>query len=312
MGPPQDSGFRGRQMGQFVGREEAGNVPGTVGTEMIADPFGNAAQHGRIVVAPGNDVGARLHVDAERVCAGNGIEHRLHAGGGADVAVEGIVQALDVGTQHVHHRRHRFQGLVGDETVGHVHRVQAGLAGQMRDVQHVLEPHRRLRIGEGDALDAMAPGRGDDFLGRDPGGGGLAPRQFVECRHAPGDLEVVAAAAAEVAAITADGHDSRPRAEMAYRLVLDGPHVDGGEDAIGKVVQGAMAVDVGLAETPLAVLEPAAPQAQVAAGGAVVEPFLQAGFDQPIAGGLGGSGHDEPRLENVRRLPPSTAAPPRC
>jgi hypothetical protein len=66
---------------------------------------------------------------------------------------------------------------------------------------------------------------------------------------------------------------------MAYWFVFDAVNGDGRQNAIRKVIQGPVTIHMRLAKSPLPMAELAAPQTQVTAGGAVVELFLQAGFD---------------------------------
>ncbi len=69
---------------------------------------------------------------------------------------------------------------------------------------------------------------------------------------------------------------------MPYRFVLDRTDIDGGENTVTEIVQRAMTIDVGLAETTLAVCQLAAPQAQVTLGGAIGVTGLQPGFNQSV------------------------------
>ena len=65
--------------------------------------------------------------------------------------------------------------------------------------------------------------------------------------------------------------------------------VDRRDNAIGKIIQGAITVDVGLTEAALAVADLAAPQTEVTTGGAVIDLLLQAGLHQLVlVGGFSG------------------------
>ena len=86
----------------------------------------------------------------------------------------------------------------------------------------------------------------------------------------------MAAGTAETTAVTADRHDLGAGPVVFDRFGLDRADIDGRNYAVGQIIQGAVAVDVGLAEPALAVAEPTTPQTQVAAGAAVVLPLLQA------------------------------------
>ena len=97
----------------------------------------------------------------------------------------------------------------------------------------------------------------------------------------------MAAAAAEVAAVAAHGHHLGAGPIVFDGFVFDGADVDGREDAVAKIVEGTVAVDVGLAEAALAVRQFAAPQAQLALRGAVGMARLQFGFHQLVLAMIG-------------------------
>jgi hypothetical protein len=107
-------------------------------------------------------------------------------------------------------------------------------------------------------------------------------REFVERFHAPGNLEVVATLAAEVAAVATDRHHLAVGAVVKHRLVADRLDFDRRDDAVGKVVEFAVAIHVRLAEAALAVPQAATPQAQVADHVAVVQRLLQLAFDELV------------------------------
>ena len=69
---------------------------------------------------------------------------------------------------------------------------------------------------------------------------------------------------------------------MPHGLVFNRIYIDGRQNTIGQVVQRAITIDVRLAETTLTMADFAAPEAEMAARGAVFQLFLQAGFDQLV------------------------------
>ena len=85
----------------------------------------------------------------------------------------------------------------------------------------------------------------------------------------------MAAAAAETAAIAANGQHLRPGPVMANRFIFDRPNIHRRDDPVRQVVQGAVAVHMRLAKPPLAMVETAAPKTQVAACFAGFRSFLQ-------------------------------------
>lgn len=50
--------------------------------------------------------------------------------------------------------------------------------------------------------------------------------------------------------------------------------MDGGEDAVGEIVEGAVSIDMGLTKAALAMADLATPGAEVAAGCAIVQSLL--------------------------------------
>jgi len=84
----------------------------------------------------------------------------------------------------------------------------------------------------------------------------------------------VATLAAEVAAVAADRHDLTVGAVVVHRLVADRLDLDRRDDAVGQVVERAVAVHVRLAEAALTMAQATAPQAQVTDHVAVFERLL--------------------------------------
>ena len=64
---------------------------------------------------------------------------------------------------------------------------------------------------------------------------------------------------------------------MTYWLTLNRPQIDSGDNAVRQVIQRAVPIHMSLAETALAMFQPAAPQAQMAACAAIGQLFLQPG-----------------------------------
>jgi hypothetical protein len=81
------------------------------------------------------------------------------------------------------------------------------------------------------------------------------------------------------------GHHLRAGPVMTYRFIFNGINVNRGQNTVGEVIQGPVAVDMRLAEASLPMSNFAAPQTQIAACGAVFQPFLQAGLYQLILAG---------------------------
>jgi hypothetical protein len=89
-------------------------------------------------------------------------------------------------------------------------------------------------------------------------------------------------AAAEIAAIATDGHNSGTGLEMPHRFIFDPTHVYGGENPIGKIVERTMTVYVRLTKTTLSMTNFTMPQTEIAARGLLVQLFLQSSLDQLI------------------------------
>ena len=79
------------------------------------------------------------------------------------------------------------------------------VVGYFGDVQNILQPDRRLRVGKSDSLNSGFKGREDQLIRRDKGRAGFAAGELVERFSSPGDFQVMAATAAETAAITTNG-----------------------------------------------------------------------------------------------------------
>ena len=139
-----DCVFGRGQMRQLVSRVKFGDVPGTVSTQIVANPLGNAGQFFDVIVFGRNHIGARLDMDAELGGATNRAKHLVDRADRTDVVIELGRQALDIGTQHVDVRRHQFERLIGDEAVGNVNSEQPRLVRQFRHVEHIFKPHRRF------------------------------------------------------------------------------------------------------------------------------------------------------------------------
>ena len=92
----------------------------------------------------------------------------------------------------------------------------------------------------------------------------------------------MATPATETAAIAADRHKPRSGPEVFYRLILNGIDIDGRKDAVGQVIERAIAIHMRLTEATLAVPDFTAPQTEIAAHRAVFQLFLQAGLDQLV------------------------------
>jgi hypothetical protein len=97
-------------------------------------------------------------------------------------------------------------------------------------------------------------------------------------------------AATKTAPVAAYRHHPGTGPVVTHWLVLNGVYIDGRNNTVGQVIQRAITVDVCLAETTLTMANLAAPQAEVTAGGAVIQFFLQAGFDQLIGLQIGHGG----------------------
>ena len=92
----------------------------------------------------------------------------------------------------------------------------------------------------------------DNLLGPYPGIGRLPFGELVERLDAPGNLQVMAALATEVAAIAANRHHLAVGSKVVDRLIADRPHLDCRNNAIRQVVKRAVTVHMRLAKTALA------------------------------------------------------------
>ena len=92
----------------------------------------------------------------------------------------------------------------------------------------------------------------------------------------------MATATAEATAVAAHRHDLRARSKMLDWFFFDRIDINRRKYAVREVVEGAVAVNMRLTESTLAMADLATPQAQVAACGAVSQFFLQPGLNQLI------------------------------
>ena len=69
---------------------------------------------------------------------------------------------------------------------------------------------------------------------------------------------------------------------MFHRFVFDGINRHRRDNAVRQIVERTVSINVCLTKAALTVTDLAAPQTQVATRGAVIQLFLQAGFDQLI------------------------------
>ena len=267
MGHGQGLVGRGRYLAELERGEELGHMPGRALAEVVMHPLRDSAQFVGVVVLAGDDIGAGLDVDAELLSVFYRVQHLGDGRGWTDVFVERIAEALDVRAQHIDMRGDQLQRLVGNEAVGHVQGVEPRAVGLGADIEYVFQPYRRLRVGEGDALHPLSLRQCDQLRGGDIGGTRLTLGELVQRLDTPGDVEIVAATAAEAAPVAADRQHPGAGAEMTYRLVLDAIDGDRRQDAVGEIVQRAVTVDVGLTKAALTMGQLAAPQTQIAAGG---------------------------------------------
>ena len=91
--------------------------------------------------------------------------------------------------------------------------------------------------------------------------------------------------ATEVTAIAANRHDLAVRTVVVHRFVTDRFHFDGRDNAIGQVIERAVAVYMRLAVAALAMAQATAPQAQIADHVAIFKRLLQLCFDELVVFG---------------------------
>ncbi|KPK72334.1 MAG: hypothetical protein AMJ84_04380 [Acidithiobacillales bacterium SM23_46] len=190
-------------------------------------PLRDGAQHIGVVVAPRNDVGAGFDVDAATLGTGDGTEHLFDARRPANLLVEVVIETLDIGTEYIDVRGHERQGLFRHKTVRDVDCIETGIVRNLRNVEHVFEPHRRFGVSKGNALCIMALRCRYQILGRHVGSSRQAAGEFIERRDTPGNFQVMAAAATKIAAEGADRHHLRSGEEVLHRLAFNRAHVDG-------------------------------------------------------------------------------------
>ncbi|MCF6337582.1 MAG: hypothetical protein L3J84_06475 [Gammaproteobacteria bacterium] len=105
----------------------------------------------------------------------------------------------------------------------------------------------------------MAQGGLDEPSGADVCRSGLTLRQLIQRTDSPGNLQIVTATTAEVAAIAAHRHHLCSGSKMPDGFIFDGPDVDGRENTVAEIVKCAMTINMRLAETTLAMCQFTAP-----------------------------------------------------
>ena len=210
------------------------------------------------VVFTRHDQSGDLHMATARG-QGDGALHRREVAAQSTVPV--LRKALQVDIHPIHQRQQLQPRFLLNGTVGHQHIEQPGFMHQRGAVPHILIAHQRLVVGVGHTNIApvdQAAGLLHQSFRRAGTGGEFLPR--------PGNLNVLAKGAAQIAAKTAHRQHHAAGVEPAQRLFLNGVQGQRGQLAVVQGDDPSAPVGSGPAQSRLPLLQVTVVKAQRASG----------------------------------------------
>ena len=190
---------------------------GVLGPRASQHPSGHRLDTRVVVVQPRDQVGHHLYVAPVLLLGAHG--RGQGRGGVLDLGQPSPALgagSFEVEFEGLHYRTDEIEGRLGEVAGRDEGGVETGFLEGGAYVVHVLDPHHRVVVGEGDTRQFVALRESDRSLrGELREAGGLVAG--VGVRYLP----VLATGAEDVAPVAAERKGTRARMEMEQRLLLD-------------------------------------------------------------------------------------------